>query len=484
MTADADGLQATWSEINQLLQSEQYNQAAELLNRIQVASEQTGNQWMASSAAAVRQICLACSQLQAIGDWHLEAVQEAGQRQDQLKQHAQSALDWISGHTILATDASSVAPAVAPTRVGPRQRFRRLLERGESFIRSLGVQRSTPEGEEAQTPAVSVAQQWEQTEEALTPPVSEEGRQERVSWTEKVDKLVPERQPDEEIAASTTANISLVSDSETINTAHPEPVDIAESQPPTILVYCLGTFRVYQDDQAVEGWQNSRGQSIFKYLIMHRTRPTPKEVLMDLFWPDATPEAARNNLNVAIYSMRRALRNGRPDFPHVIFQNDSYVLNPELNVWVDVEEFRELIITAQRSDQSGEQAKAIEARSTAEALYKGEFLADDRYEEWVQPLRQSLQSDYVTLLNILGHYYLGRGEYDLCSMMCNKLLAVDPCDEECHRNLMRCYSRQEHVHLALRQYHICVEALARELDVEPSTATTELYAEIRQQRPV
>ena len=90
MTADADGLQATWSEVNQLLQSEQYNQAAELLNRIHVAGEQAGNQLVASSAAAVRQICLACSQLQATGEWHQQVGNEAGQRQYQLKAYAQS----------------------------------------------------------------------------------------------------------------------------------------------------------------------------------------------------------------------------------------------------------------------------------------------------------------------------------------------------------------------------------------------------------
>ena len=44
---------------------------------------------------------------------------------------------------------------------------------------------------------------------------------------------------------------------------------------------------------------------------------------------------------------------------------------------------------------------------------------------------------------------------------------------------MRCYSRQGQRNLALRQYHLCVEALARVLDVSPMGETVALYHQIR-----
>jgi DNA-binding SARP family transcriptional activator len=55
---------------------------------------------------------------------------------------------------------------------------------------------------------------------------------------------------------------------------------------------------VYLDDQPIEDWPSSKGKSIFKYLVAHRERPVAKEVLMEVFWPGARPDAARNNLNV------------------------------------------------------------------------------------------------------------------------------------------------------------------------------------------
>jgi DNA-binding SARP family transcriptional activator len=51
--------------------------------------------------------------------------------------------------------------------------------------------------------------------------------------------------------------------------------------------------------------------------------------------------------------------------------------------------------------------------------------------------------------------------------------------ESAHRLLMRCHVRRDHVHLAVRQYHACVETLQRELRLIPSPQTRALYREIR-----
>ena len=64
---------------------------------------------------------------------------------------------------------------------------------------------------------------------------------------------------------------------------------------------------------------------------------------------------------------------------------------------------------------------------------------------------------------------------------CNEMLAEDDCREDAHRRLMRCYSRQGQRNLALRQYHLCAETLARVLDVSPMQETVALYNDIRNQ---
>jgi LuxR family maltose regulon positive regulatory protein len=206
---------------------------------------------------------------------------------------------------------------------------------------------------------------------------------------------------------------------------------------------------------------------------------------MEVFWPGAHPDSARNNLNVALYGLRQALRRGRQaPFSHIVFQDDCYLLNPDLQIWVDFEAFVEHLETARALEQCGELAAAMREYRAAEALYQSEFLEDDRYEDWLNPQRQSLQNRYLSLLDRLGRHYFDQEDYAACAMMYGKLLAVDPCREEAYRCLMRCYSRQEQHYLALRQYHLCVERLKEELDVAPAPSTVQLYERIRRRESV
>jgi hypothetical protein len=41
-----------------------------------------------------------------------------------------------------------------------------------------------------------------------------------------------------------------------------------------------------------------------------------------------------------------------------------------------------------------------------------------------------------------------------------------------------------HIHLALRQFHVCVGALSEELNVAPSVQTVELFRQIKLRQPV
>ncbi len=204
---------------------------------------------------------------------------------------------------------------------------------------------------------------------------------------------------------------------------------------------------------------------------------------MAQFWPEATADAARNNLNVAIYGLRQALRNGHSKFSHILFQDDCYFLNPEMDIWVDMEAFEEAYHKARQLQQQ-ETAVAFQELHAAEALYLGELFAEDRYEDWPAARRQQLQSHYLQLLTSLTDHYFAAEQYPTCITFANKLLLMEPCHEETHRLLMRAYARQRQGYLALRQYHQCVETLAEELAVPPDPATAQLYEAIRSHQTI
>jgi len=252
----------------------------------------------------------------------------------------------------------------------------------------------------------------------------------------------------------------------------------APVQSPTLTAHLLGEFRVSVNEQPVEKWPSGRGRAVLKYLLIHHNQPTPRDVLMDVFWSDASSEAARNRLHVALHSLRQGLR-AVTDMPVVIFQDGEYCLNPDLHLWVDVDEFDHHVETGRRLEVAGQIATAAAEYELAIGLYQGDLLADDPYEEWPVLTRERLRVAYLDTLDRLSHIYLDRGQYAACETLCQLILARDNCREDAHCLLMRCYSRQDQYHLALRQYQACVEALHTELDVAPAPATMQLYERIR-----
>ena len=244
-------------------------------------------------------------------------------------------------------------------------------------------------------------------------------------------------------------------------------------------IFCFGTFRVIQNGRAVDEWPSSKGKLILQYLAAHRQTPVHKDVLMTLHWPEADPDSARNNLNVAIHGLRKSLRNGSNDFSHILFENDSYLLNPEMDIWLDLEQFMAHFHAAQNALKRDQPQQALPELLAAELLYEGELFAEDRYGEWLIPYRQELQSNYLHILEELCQYYQSREDYVALDSFSRKLLEIEPCHEETHRRLMRSFSRRNHHHLALRQYQLCCATLEKELDVAPSAETCTLYEQIR-----
>jgi len=259
-----------------------------------------------------------------------------------------------------------------------------------------------------------------------------------------------------------------------------------DSTPPsthTITAYFLGSFHVFIDDQPVDRWPSSRGRSILKYLLFNYAQAIPREVLMEVFWPHNNPEAARNNLNVAIYGLRQAFRAITKD-SLVEFHENKYGLASGIKIWIDVEEFDRHLRLARQLEAKDHIANAIKEYEIAASLYQGDFLAGDPYEEWSVFTREQLRISYLDTLDRLSRIYFGQSQYTACVTLCQQILERDNCREDAHRLLMRSYSRLGQHHLALRQYKTCVEALLTELDVVPAPATVELAARIRRREQI
>ena len=256
------------------------------------------------------------------------------------------------------------------------------------------------------------------------------------------------------------------------------PIQQEEGDEPILIIYCLGTFRVYHNTNLIVDWNGLKGQLIFKYLITRQGKPIPKDVLMELIWPETDQDSARRNLHQAIYSLRKTLKKDGSDFQPIRYENACYLFNPNVEIWVDYKEFEQHVRIGRQLERNNLIAKAMAEYGIAEGLYQGDFLAEDIYEDWTHPLREQLRQDYIDITDRLSKQYFLQNEYTATIAICQKLLAQDNCHEGAHRRLMRCYQAQNQRHLAIRQYHHCCETLAEELNITPSEETHALFQEL------
>lgn len=250
-----------------------------------------------------------------------------------------------------------------------------------------------------------------------------------------------------------------------------------------VAVHLLGPMSVVIDDVPVDEWSSARIRSLFGYLLTHRQPWPAREVLMEVFWPESSPKASRNSLNVAIHGLRRALREAK-DVPVIVYSGGTYRLHPDVHLWLDVEEFDRLVERGRLHEDAGETDRAAAAYEFAAGLYRGEFLADDPYDDWAALIRERLRLAYLDTLGRLSNLHFNAGRYAASANLCQRIIEQDPCREDAYRRLMRCYSRQGQPHLALIQYRTCVRTLETELGVEPDSATAALHNQIRRREPV
>jgi DNA-binding SARP family transcriptional activator len=113
------------------------------------------------------------------------------------------------------------------------------------------------------------------------------------------------------------------------------------------------------------------------------------------------------------------------------------------------------------------------------ALYRGDFAADAPFEPWTLLPRESLRIKLVDALDRLSHIGLADDRVEDCIATTHRMLDVDPCREDAHRLLMRCYAAQGRTYQALRQYELCRRVLRATVDADPGRETVLLCQAIR-----
>src|SRR5436190_1201588 len=120
----------------------------------------------------------------------------------------------------------------------------------------------------------------------------------------------------------------------------------------------------------------------------------------------------------------------------------------------------------------------IDAYRDALALYGGELLPEDRYEDWTAGQREALRELHLALLLELAEHHAGLGDAAGAVEALQRAVVDDPLHEEAHRRLMRLFAEVGRRQQALAQYQQLRQTLRREYEADPDPETRRLFGDI------
>ncbi len=251
-----------------------------------------------------------------------------------------------------------------------------------------------------------------------------------------------------------------------------------------VRVYMLGPFHMEAQGHSLKPSMPGQVKTVLEYLIAHGRRPTPKDALIDLLWPDTDPSVACGRLRVVMHSLRRLIPGPSGGLSELVLTTgNNFMLNPNMKIWVDVEEFERRWQQGWRLARAGRKQEALREYERAEELYIGDFLEDQPYADWTLLRRETLRDAYASILTMLANISLESHDYTGTIIWAQKLLAQDNCREDAYRLLMVSYQRLGQLSRAVYWYNLCMRTMQRELGMEPSPETQAVYRAIYGDKP-
>lgn len=251
-----------------------------------------------------------------------------------------------------------------------------------------------------------------------------------------------------------------------------------------LTIRLFGEFEALRDGILVpkEAWGREKTKAVLKILVSQRGKVFKQDELIEKLWPEMDPQRAASNLRGRIAELRHALepslKTGAQS-QYILTRYEGYGFSAQADCWLDTEEFVRLYEQGSRLEKPGQWEEALQSYEQAAQLYRGDFLEEDRYEDWAIPLREKWQEKYLDLLSSLAECHARLGQYRRALARCHQALRIEAYRESFYRQLMLYYYLAGDQREALQAYEQCRKTLQEELGAKPAAETQRLYEQIQ-----
>ncbi len=254
--------------------------------------------------------------------------------------------------------------------------------------------------------------------------------------------------------------------------------------PPQLKINLLGKFNVTIGDQKLplSAWKSSKALMIFKYLAANRRQGfIPREVLIELLWPEEDIQKTGSRFNMAMSALRKTLEphlSPKSASAYIERKKDQYRLYQGSRIRIDAEQFSDAIIAV--NTQKNNPQKRLEICLLAQSLYQGAFLEEDRYEEWCIGKRERFMAKYLKILREIVAIYEGENHIEKAILFTGKILDADPFDENAFKLLMTFYAGSGHLSKTKKTY-LNYKTMAEQMDCPVRSDIKNLYRKLIQE---
>jgi DNA-binding SARP family transcriptional activator len=246
----------------------------------------------------------------------------------------------------------------------------------------------------------------------------------------------------------------------------------------------LGRFEAWLGDEPIsqKAWGRRKTQALLKVLLCQRGEIITQDRLIETLFPDLEPKKAVQNLHGRVSELRKVLEPNLEKGSDSIFIRSAgkgkYYFCDQATCTIDLEEFETSAEEGFKHFESGEWLESTERFKKTLELYKGDFLTEDLYEEWSIESRNRLRALYLEALSNMAHAHANMRGFIKSVEYCDKILSLEPLNEQAYRQKMLYLYRGGEKADALKTFEACRTALIDNLQVEPALETVGLHKSI------
>ena len=240
----------------------------------------------------------------------------------------------------------------------------------------------------------------------------------------------------------------------------------------------LGGLDVVDDDGVEVVVAGAKPRALLAILALHVGRVVPADQLVDALWGDDAPPGVRNGLQALVSKLRRAL--GSPGL--VAIRGGGYALEVPTDA-VDVHRYEQLVAAGRAAVEAGDLVGAVARFADADALWRGDPLADFTYDEFAAPAIGRLSELRLAVVEERVDVELALGRHRGATVELEALVTAHPLRERLRSLLMVALYRSGRQADALRVFQDGRLVLGEELGLEPGPELRRLEAAILSQDP-